>query len=495
MLRQNKGVSSHLKKGVPKPIADTICRYKTRTCHQPALDNYDYCLKHILEDKSAPYRPCSYAYPSNNKRCFIPAPKLDKNDTGYCALHLWKTQVKSQRSTSKHVPPTTPEYLLSGLSHYVRPARGGIKGDGEDSKNSNKIRAINPFVEADVNKAAQGRSYVLECASESDSDVEPSTLDNIWKGANEDSSDAESIDSQLDDPLKHAGHYTAEEVVSVSRNKLVRLQVLYQKQFERLQYVFRERRRDYLHSLRKEKETLSSIYDQAKTSAKEQKLYDKLKALNRYHRRTKAESLAYLLMLEKRAKDIGGPNSKQPGPSSRCSFTEGGVRCSKVTVPLTKFCFKHILEDNNQCLFRACGCVKADISCQVPVVGIGSDETCLLHVRLPVLPHSNYPDTSIKMDVDGDKKSNDGSEVDASATESAFSTDQRDSPENSIINNEDLSRTKDEDSELFCDKGSFPEACESDLQESIMDTSENNDCGKEVVINGDNNESLDSVPI
>lgn len=57
-------------------------------------------------------------------------------------------------------------------------------------------------VEADTNKIAQKRMYALECASESDSDVEPATLDSIWQGADEDSSDAESIDSQLDDPLK-----------------------------------------------------------------------------------------------------------------------------------------------------------------------------------------------------------------------------------------------------------------------------------------------------
>lgn len=494
MMRPTKSgaVASQIKKGVPKPIADSTCRYKPRICHQPALDNYDYCLKHILEDKNAPYRPCSYAYPTNNKRCFIPAPKIDKNDTGYCALHLWKTQVKSQRSSSKHVPPTTPEYLISGLSHYVRPSRSGSKTDGEDAKSSSRIRAINPFVEADVNKAAQGRSYVLECASESDSDVEPATLDSIWKGANEDSSDAESIDSQIDDPLKHAGYYTAEEVVTINRNKLVKLQSLYQKQFERLQYIYREKRRVYLQALRKEKETLSSIHDQAKTSAKEQKLYDKLKALNRYHKRSKAEALAYIASLEKRAKDAGGTNYKQYGSSSRCTFTEGGVRCSTVAIPLSKFCLKHILEDNAQCLFKACGCVKADINCQVPVHGIGFDETCLLHISLPVLPHSNYPDSSLKMEIDGDKKSNDESEVDASATESAFSTDQRDSPENSIINNEELSRTKDEDTELFCEKSSFPEP---DLQEAIMDDTQNTDCGKEVVINGDNNESLDEVPI
>lgn len=87
MIRQNKIlpgiVASPLKKGIPKPVADTSCKYKPRTCHQPVLENYDYCLKHILEDKSAPFRPCNYVYPSNNKRCFMPARQLDKVENRY----------------------------------------------------------------------------------------------------------------------------------------------------------------------------------------------------------------------------------------------------------------------------------------------------------------------------------------------------------------------------------------------------------------------------
>ena len=63
----------------------------------------------------------------------------------YCALHTWKTKIKSQRSTAKHVPPTTPEFLISGLSHYVRPVRNLKSEGGEEVKSSSRIRAIDPF--------------------------------------------------------------------------------------------------------------------------------------------------------------------------------------------------------------------------------------------------------------------------------------------------------------------------------------------------------------
>lgn len=48
--------------------------------------------------------------------------------------------------------------------------------------------------------------------------------------------------------------YTAEEITSVTRDKLVRLQELYVEQYKYLQHLLREQRRKYLHALKKEKE-------------------------------------------------------------------------------------------------------------------------------------------------------------------------------------------------------------------------------------------------
>ncbi|KAL1124496.1 hypothetical protein AAG570_001122 [Ranatra chinensis] len=367
------------------------CRYPHRVCSQPPLDHYEYCIKHILEDKNAPYKPCGYTYASNNKRCLQPAARGDKRDIGYCAAHLWKTQLKRQRSMAKYVPPVTREALLAGLAHYVRPIRGGASGDGDDSTNPSLTRALDPFVEADVSKAGLWRAHVLECASESDSDVEPANHDTVWSATNEDSSDAESIDSTMDDPIRHAAMYTAEEVVTITRNKQMRLQKLYKRQFDRLIHVLRERRRNCLHGLKKEKETHCPIYDKGRVSAKEQKVYDKLKALNGYQKRSPTETVAYIANLEKRAKEKAGANYKPTGHNPKCTFTEGGVRCAKATLPLTKFCFKHILDDPNQLIFKACGCRKPDSTeCRETICSnLSSSETCLLHIRLPQLPHLN----------------------------------------------------------------------------------------------------------
>lgn len=52
------------------------------------------------------------------------------------------------------------------------------------------------------------------------------------------------------------------------------------------------------------KKYIGSIHDQTKETAKEKKLYEKLKALNRYHRRSGAEAILYRKSLERRAQVI-----------------------------------------------------------------------------------------------------------------------------------------------------------------------------------------------
>uniref|UniRef100_A0A8B9JIM6 KANL2-like probable zinc-finger domain-containing protein n=1 Tax=Astyanax mexicanus TaxID=7994 RepID=A0A8B9JIM6_ASTMX len=56
------------------------CAYTQRTCSQPRLEGWEFCIKHILEDKSAPYRQCSYVSNKNGKRCPSAAPKPEKKD-------------------------------------------------------------------------------------------------------------------------------------------------------------------------------------------------------------------------------------------------------------------------------------------------------------------------------------------------------------------------------------------------------------------------------
>ncbi|XP_011503393.1 PREDICTED: KAT8 regulatory NSL complex subunit 2 isoform X2 [Ceratosolen solmsi marchali] len=279
---------------------------------------------------------------------------------------------------SKHSLAESPETLLLSLGHYVKSTNQNLKTDNlEDGK----VKILNPFTEIDVYRVNAKGPDILDYASSSNSDVEPTLISDTVKGVYLDDSENESLHSSEEDPLRHAGVYTAEEVVYITREKLMRLQSLYIDQFKRLQYTLKEKRRKYLHALKKEKETLCSIHDQAKDTVKEKKIYAKLKALNSYHRRSGVEAILYKKSLERRAQVTEGSVQKTPSVQ-KCIFTEGGVKCGERTLPSSKYCRKHILKDQNQVLFKACGAVEADMECHEPIPVI-FDTNCVFHSRLP----------------------------------------------------------------------------------------------------------------
>ncbi|XP_011161233.1 KAT8 regulatory NSL complex subunit 2 isoform X2 [Solenopsis invicta] len=360
-----------------RPKQAQSCLYASYECMQSCLEGYSYCAKHILEDPNAPYKPCAFVYNTNGRKCHNPALKLDRRDVSYCSEHSRKAQIARIKSTSRRSLPETPEMLLLNLSHYIKPADSSTEATEEEK---GKVKALDPFTEVDAYRVNASGSDILDYASSSESDVEPTVVTDTLRGVYLDDSDNESLHSPQEDPLKHAGVFTAEEVIYIAREKLIRLQSLYIDQFRRLQYVLKEKRRKYLLALKKEKETLCSIHNQKKETAKEKKLYEKLKALNRYHRRSGVEAILYRKSLERRAQ-VTEPLQKPPNVS-KCVFTEGGVKCGERTLPSAKHCRKHILKDQHQVLFKACGAVRADIECHEPVPVI-FDSNCVFHMNLP----------------------------------------------------------------------------------------------------------------
>ncbi|XP_034243183.1 KAT8 regulatory NSL complex subunit 2 [Thrips palmi] len=391
------GSSSHQQSQQPPPaplskaaaeraLRDAKCRYKQYDCSLSRLDGYHYCMQHILEDKAAPYKPCSYVFAFNGRPCSKPAYKGDRRNNGLCSIHSRKEELKRQKSSLRHFPSPSTESLLTGLSHYVPSSQNLNTAVKEESSDE----PLDPFLDMDASMINASSSRVLDYGSESDSDVDAAMLDVTWKGgdADADSSDAESVDSQQEDLLKHAGVYTSEEAMQVTRDKLIRLQSLYIEQFRRLQHVLRERRRKYLHSLKREKESLCSISSQPRNSSREQKLYEKLKALNHYHRRNGVEAVLHKKALERRASVTDGMNVR-PAPFPKCVYTEGGVKCGARSLPVSKFCPKHILQDTHQVLFRPCGCkIGSDSECKEPLPDIAEDAFCVYHTVLPSFPKS-----------------------------------------------------------------------------------------------------------
>lgn len=349
------------------------CSNASYECSLPRLENFSFCKRHILQDARAPFKQCAFFFASNGKRCLEPAPKYDnKKDygTNYCFEHSRLTQLTKTKSTiGKYTPLETTETLLHQLAHHVKVDKAKqqqhhhhqpvncsalkitVHEDDEDGDVDVVTPSVDPYVDIDVTAINDAGRVVLDYASDSSSDEEAVTIGNTWRGYEMDNSDNESVDSQTEDLLKHAGIYTAEEATMITKEKLIRLQTLYIDQFHRLQHVLKEKRRRYLHDLRREREQLCSIHDQVKDSPKERKMYEKLKALNHYHRKHGVEAILHRKYLEKRAKATEGLHQKVPS-YPKCAFTEGGVKCGERTLSCLKFCRKHILEDKKQVQFN-----------------------------------------------------------------------------------------------------------------------------------------------
>ncbi|KAG5837998.1 hypothetical protein ANANG_G00219110 [Anguilla anguilla] len=293
------------------------CSFSQRPCSQPRLEGLEFCIKHVLEDKNAPYRQCSYVSNKNGRRCPNAAPKPEKKDG----------------------PSLSTE------------------------------------VEEDVN-------YEDSWSEEEQDSV---LLDQTWKG--DPDSEADSIDSDHEDPLKHAGVYTAEEVALITREKLIRLQSLYIDQFKRLQHLLKEKKRRYLHSRKVEHDTVGSslLTGPEGLSMKERENLKKLKALRRYRRRYGVEALLHRQLRERRLAATEGSvlQAHSARSGQRCiSFVEG-VRCSNQSLPMTRHCVSHIYQDSNQVLFKMCPGLK-DVPCDRPVhMGQSEEPRCPLHLSLP----------------------------------------------------------------------------------------------------------------
>lgn len=63
-----------------RPEEPQTCGSSLRPCSLPRLDGLDFCIKHILEDKNAPYKQCNYVSTKNGKRCPNASPRGDRKD-------------------------------------------------------------------------------------------------------------------------------------------------------------------------------------------------------------------------------------------------------------------------------------------------------------------------------------------------------------------------------------------------------------------------------
>ncbi|XP_008102236.1 KAT8 regulatory NSL complex subunit 2 isoform X2 [Anolis carolinensis] len=350
---------------VPRQPEALSCAFAHRPCSQPRLEGHEFCIKHILEDRNAPFKQCSYISTKNGKRCPNAAPKPEKKDSvSFCAEHTRRNALALQAQMKKSNPSPVRESLLCQLSSY---AKTELSSQTAESSRSEASR-------------------ILDEDSWSEGEQEALTVDQTWRG--DPDSEADSIDSDQEDPLKHAGVYTAEEVALIMREKLIRLQSLYIDQFKRLQHLLKEKKRHYLHSRKVEHETIGSslLTGPEGLLAKERENLKRLKYLRRYRQRYGVEALLHRQLKERRmlATEGAAQQAHTTRSSQRCLAFVDDIRCSNQSLPMARHCFSHICQDTNQLLFKLCqGSEEASCSKPVPV-SLSEDPCCPLHLQLPL---------------------------------------------------------------------------------------------------------------
>ncbi|XP_015790052.1 KAT8 regulatory NSL complex subunit 2 [Tetranychus urticae] len=369
-----------------------LCSYIHRICLQNKLDGFDYCIRHILVDKSAPFKQCTFIHPISNKRCPNAARKSERSSQILCPWHIKKMFLKSKhhqlhQQLQQNIEEAKAKReglsgLLLQLEHYAY------------SQDPTKRRANINWVKQDDDNSITASDYlrnkISEAAVESldqESDEESSNpmLEDVLRPDLLDS-DSENFDSDQDDPLKHAGVYTAEEVSLILRDKMLKLQSLYIGQFKHLQYLLREKYKKYIQSLQIEKEAEvlmgdAGDCDGSDSSYSEDDVY-KLRALVKYHRYRGPEALLKDKAREKRRALLEGENFK-PKIYAKCIFNKE-VQCQNQALPLSHYCKSHILYDSNQVLFRPCAA--GEPPCFNPVISIRRHHTCMLHSDLKQNP-------------------------------------------------------------------------------------------------------------
>nr|XP_044990692.1 KAT8 regulatory NSL complex subunit 2-like [Jaculus jaculus] len=235
------------------------------------------------------------------------------------AEHAGRNALALHAQMKQNNPGPMGETLLCQLSSYAKTELGSQSPESSHSE----------------------ASRILDEDSWSDGDQEPITVDQTWRG--DPDSEADSIDSDQEDPLKHAGVYTAEEVALIMLEKLIRLQSLYIDQFKRLQHLIKEKKRRYLQNRKVEHEALgtSLLTGPEGLLAKKRENLKRLKCLRRYRQRYGVEALLHRQLKERRmlATDGAAQQAHTTPSSQRCLAFVDDVRCANQSLPMTRHCF------------------------------------------------------------------------------------------------------------------------------------------------------------
>lgn len=303
-----------------QPGSNPLCGYMHRVCLQNRLEGFDFCIRHILFDRNAPFKQCSYVHPQSNKRCPNAARRTERKDSTLCPWHIKKLCLKRKQAERlshrcRDTGTKSVARLLRDLEHHCPEEHEKRRRGHLWTKQEDETTIATEELRQRVAEAAAGLN---------DSDSEPAVEQTLRC----DVVDSDSDSSDGDDPLRHAGVFAAEEVSSILSDKMHRLQNLYIEQFRHLKFLLRDKYRAFCVATLLDKDCL--VPDQLPDADA-----DQLRALRKYHKYRGREALLKAQAKQKRRALSDG---RQPPAVPLCIFDKDDVKCSSRSLPATHYC-------------------------------------------------------------------------------------------------------------------------------------------------------------
>ncbi len=135
-----------------------LCSYSTKLCKQRRINGYAFCIRHILEDKSAPFKQCAHVAKYNQQKCSNAIP--GNEDRLFCNSHMQiagmapKKERKDKKSNTVNKSSNdvnclnnsndnkllTNDKFNNNFNAFIKPS---LKLNGISSNNNNNNKKVN----------------------------------------------------------------------------------------------------------------------------------------------------------------------------------------------------------------------------------------------------------------------------------------------------------------------------------------------------------------
>eukprot|EP01132_Coremiostelium_polycephalum_P009619 gene9619-11788_t len=125
-----------------------LCESKKKVCSKRPMELYRYCIKHILEDPTAPFSQCEFISTRSNKQCTNPVSIKDMIPQ-YCVSHKHAVDlVDQQQKKKRHLETTTEDNGITSKKVHL---------DTDDSQQIHSKKILKVLAKHGISK---GKNYL-----------------------------------------------------------------------------------------------------------------------------------------------------------------------------------------------------------------------------------------------------------------------------------------------------------------------------------------------